>query len=402
MRTSLIHGGPDRPPGEHERAATDPAAAFHTDEPRCPAQVDDLAIALLELCAADLAGVAGPRTWPGPTACRWRAGGARRRHPVGRGAAPPRPPPRLPARLVGGPGPARPAAASGRRHEVLAAVTGAVIVVSAALAGAALVVGAALVGALVVGPAREPRRDLVDRVAGGGAAAARPGAPTGASWAGPGPPARAAGRPGPRRAAGAARPGAGGAMPRVPGPAAGLAGGGRGGHRRPVRGGRRGGRGPIWSWCRSLVLVTGLVAMAAVDLAVMRIPTRFVYVTGGVVVAGLVAVSLVDGPRRLWGAVLGAAVYGGLLVLHLASPRMLGFGDVRLGTLVGLAVGWCGWDEAQPVFGPVQAVLNAGLLAAVAGSVAGIVLLVVRRRDRPFPFGPAVAAAGLVVFLAGI
>jgi leader peptidase (prepilin peptidase)/N-methyltransferase len=154
----------------------------------------------------------------------------------------------------------------------------------------------------------------------------------------------------------------------------------------------------------ALTLVTGLVAMAAVDLAVMRIPSRFVYLTGAVVVAGLVAVSLVDGtPRRLWGAVLGAAVYGGmLLVLHLASPRMLGFGDVRLGTLVGLAVGWAGWDEAQPVFGPVQVVLNAALLAAVAGAVAGVILLVARGRDTPFPFGPAVAAAGLVVFLAGI
>lgn len=66
VRTSLIHGGPGRPPGEHERAATDPAAAFPTDEPRCPAPVDDLAIALLGLCGADLAGVAGPRHVAGP------------------------------------------------------------------------------------------------------------------------------------------------------------------------------------------------------------------------------------------------------------------------------------------------------------------------------------------------
>ena len=59
VRTSLTHGGPGRPPGEHERAVTDPAAAFPTDDPRCPAQVDDLASAPLELCGADLAGVAG-------------------------------------------------------------------------------------------------------------------------------------------------------------------------------------------------------------------------------------------------------------------------------------------------------------------------------------------------------
>lgn len=155
---------------------------------------------------------------------------------------------------------------------------------------------------------------------------------------------------------------------------------------------------PILCW------LAGLIAMSAVDIAVMRIPTRFVYVTGAAVTVGLLVVSLVDGtPRRMYGAVLGALLYGGmLLVLHLISPRMLGFGDVRLATLVGLAVGWCGWEATHPRLGPVQAVLNAGLLAGLLGSVAGIVLLVQRRRDRPFPFGPAVAISGALVALAVI
>jgi leader peptidase (prepilin peptidase)/N-methyltransferase len=91
-----------------------------------------------------------------------------------------------------------------------------------------------------------------------------------------------------------------------------------------------------------------------------------------------------------------------LLVLHLISPRMLGFGDVRLATLVGMAVGWAGWEAVHPVLAPVQAVLNAALLAAVGGAVVGMVLLVARGRDKPFPFGPAVAAAGLVVLLAAL
>jgi leader peptidase (prepilin peptidase)/N-methyltransferase len=151
-----------------------------------------------------------------------------------------------------------------------------------------------------------------------------------------------------------------------------------------------------------LCLLTGLIAMSAVDIAVMRIPTRFVYLTGAAVTVGFVVVSLVDGtPRRLYGALLGAALYGGmLLVLHLISPRMLGFGDVRLATLVGLALGWCGWEATHPRLGPVQAVLDAGLLAGLIGSVAGVILLVQRRRDRPFPFGPAVAVSGALVALA--
>jgi dTDP-4-dehydrorhamnose reductase len=63
VRTSLIYGGPGRPPSPHELAAADPDATFHDDELRCPVQVDDLAAALVELVALDVAGplhVAGP------------------------------------------------------------------------------------------------------------------------------------------------------------------------------------------------------------------------------------------------------------------------------------------------------------------------------------------------------
>jgi prepilin signal peptidase PulO-like enzyme (type II secretory pathway) len=151
-----------------------------------------------------------------------------------------------------------------------------------------------------------------------------------------------------------------------------------------------------------LALVTGLIAMCAVDLAVMRIPTRFVYVTAAAVLAGAALVAVLDGPaRRLAGAGVGALALGGfLLVLHLVSPRALGFGDVRLGILVGAAAGWSAWRPDHPVLMPVQGVLNAGLLAGLVGSVVGLTLLVVRRRDRPFPFGPALALGGLVVTLA--
>lgn len=153
-----------------------------------------------------------------------------------------------------------------------------------------------------------------------------------------------------------------------------------------------------------LALVTGLVAMSAVDLAVMRIPTRFVYATALAVAAGLVLAAVVDGPaRRLVGAGIGAAAFGGfLLVLHLISPRALGFGDVRLATLLGAVVGWAAWRADHPVLTPIQGVLNAGLLAGLVGSLAGLVLLVIRRRDRPFPFGPALALGGLVVALVSV
>ncbi len=153
-----------------------------------------------------------------------------------------------------------------------------------------------------------------------------------------------------------------------------------------------------------LVLISGLVAMSAVDLAVMRIPTRFLYATALPVVAGLVLVAAVDGPaRRLVGAAIGAAVLGGfLLVMHLIAPRALGFGDVRLATLLGAVAGWAAWRSDHPVLTPIQGVLNVGLLAGLVGSAVGLVLLVTRGRDRPFPFGPALAIGGLVVTLAAL
>jgi leader peptidase (prepilin peptidase) / N-methyltransferase len=160
--------------------------------------------------------------------------------------------------------------------------------------------------------------------------------------------------------------------------------------------------GAEWELVPALAFAAGMVAASAVDLAVMRLPTRFVWGTGGAVLAGIVLVSVVDGPfRRMEGALVGAVLLGGLfLVLHLISPRMLGFGDVRLATVVGMTVGWIGWRSDFPILSAFQATVNAGLLAGLIGAVAGLVLLVVRGRDRPFPFGPAIAAGGLVALLA--
>jgi dTDP-4-dehydrorhamnose reductase len=80
VRTSLLYGGPGRPASKHEQMAGDPEAAFYTDELRCPAQVDDLAAALLELCAGD---VAGPLHVAGPDAVsRWELAGLIAGRPV--------------------------------------------------------------------------------------------------------------------------------------------------------------------------------------------------------------------------------------------------------------------------------------------------------------------------------
>jgi leader peptidase (prepilin peptidase)/N-methyltransferase len=109
----------------------------------------------------------------------------------------------------------------------------------------------------------------------------------------------------------------------------------------------------------------------------------------------LTVASLAAGePERLWWAAAGAA--GALvffLALHVASPRAMGFGDVRLAALIGLYLGWLGLREV-----PV------GLfLGFLFGAVVGVAALLIGRAARrtQVPFGPFLAAGALLTVMAG-
>jgi leader peptidase (prepilin peptidase) / N-methyltransferase len=144
--------------------------------------------------------------------------------------------------------------------------------------------------------------------------------------------------------------------------------------------------------------------MSAVDLWCMRIPTRFAHATGVCVLAGLVVAAGLEGDAEpLFGAAVGGATFGGgLLALYLVSPRMLGFGDVRLGAVAGLVIGWLTWTPEHPVADPIAGVLGAALVAGLVGTVVGTVLLVIRRGSEPFPFGPSLAVGTVVVVLTSL
>lgn len=87
VRTSLIVGGPGHTPSRHERAALDPTLTFYDDEIRSPVQVGDLAAALLELAALE---VAGPLHVAGADdVSRAELAELVARRPVRRGPAPP-------------------------------------------------------------------------------------------------------------------------------------------------------------------------------------------------------------------------------------------------------------------------------------------------------------------------
>jgi leader peptidase (prepilin peptidase)/N-methyltransferase len=83
----------------------------------------------------------------------------------------------------------------------------------------------------------------------------------------------------------------------------------------------------------------------------------------------------------------GCAAFSLLFVVHVISPRGMGFGDV------GIALGWLGWQHVM--FG-----IFAGFLY---GAVIGLALMALRLRTRKqhIPFGPFLAAGTLTVVLVG-
>ena len=151
-----------------------------------------------------------------------------------------------------------------------------------------------------------------------------------------------------------------------------------------------------------LLLGASLVAVSVIDLQLLRIPDRVTFPTLALAVPMIAAVSLQhDEADAIRGALIGGATYFVLLLLpHLAYPRGMGFGDVKLALVMGLYLGWVGWTDDLPVIGPVRLVLYGLMLGCVLGVVFGLLSRVVTRRGGAFPFGPALAAACLVVVLA--
>jgi leader peptidase (prepilin peptidase) / N-methyltransferase len=142
-----------------------------------------------------------------------------------------------------------------------------------------------------------------------------------------------------------------------------------------------------------LFVFASLAAVSAIDLRVHRLPDVIVLPTLAAATVAMAAVSLARDDWASFGrALLGAALYFGLLfVPHLINPRGMGFGDVKLGALLGLALGWLapsGVDLISLVFG-----------AAIVGMVLGVVLgLTFRAGWRGvFPLGPALVFGAVVV-----
>jgi leader peptidase (prepilin peptidase) / N-methyltransferase len=155
--------------------------------------------------------------------------------------------------------------------------------------------------------------------------------------------------------------------------------------------------GLAWPLLFLLPLVPVGVALAVVDLRTRLLPTVVVWPTLGMTAVLAVLSGILEGDRdALVRAGLGAAlVFALFFALWWIHPAGMGYGDVRLSAVLGLALGYLGWPElAIGIYG--------GFLAF---SVPGL-LLALLRRDRAvlraaYPFGPFLLAGALAGVVLG-
>ncbi|WP_446040295.1 prepilin peptidase [Streptomyces sp. SID1121] len=148
-----------------------------------------------------------------------------------------------------------------------------------------------------------------------------------------------------------------------------------------------------------LLIVPFGALLARVDGAVRRLPDVLTLPLAAATAALLGVVALLPGGDGPGGGSWTTALLGGLalgacyFVLHLINPGGLGFGDVKLALVLGVALGWYGWG-----------VLAGGAFAGfLLFSLYGSALMLRRRTARgiTLPFGPFMIVGTLLGLLAG-
>jgi leader peptidase (prepilin peptidase)/N-methyltransferase len=153
--------------------------------------------------------------------------------------------------------------------------------------------------------------------------------------------------------------------------------------------------GADWELPAFLVLAAALVALSVIDLRSFLLPNRIVYplTIVSVLLLGFAGLAGGDGSTFVRALLGGVAAFAFFFILHVASPRSMGFGDVKLSFTLGLFLGWLGWGY----------VFLGLFLGFLYGAVIGVALIALRLRTRKdhVPFGPFLAAGTMTAILVG-
>jgi len=138
----------------------------------------------------------------------------------------------------------------------------------------------------------------------------------------------------------------------------------------------------------SLFVVAVMIVVFVYDLKHYLILDKVLLPAGVIAVIAMLFLPQID----IWRALLSSAIVGGffLVLVLISKERWMGWGDVKLGFLVGLILPW-----------PLTIVLL--LLAFVGGSVISLLLvgLKIKSMKDAVPFGTFLAAATIVTLIWG-
>ena len=153
--------------------------------------------------------------------------------------------------------------------------------------------------------------------------------------------------------------------------------------------------GSAWALPAYCVFAATAVAISAIDIEHMRIPSAVVYATA---VLGAPLLVLASAGTHDWSALESAAIGGAgafatFFALFYAVPKGIGFGDVRFAGLCGGFLGWLGYREVVAGF----------LISFVVAGVPAALLLAMHKvkRQPKIPFGPFLAAGTVIAVLFG-
>ena len=153
--------------------------------------------------------------------------------------------------------------------------------------------------------------------------------------------------------------------------------------------------GAAWDLPAFLVVLAGLLALAFTDLEHFLLPIRIVYPVLAMEAALLLLAAAATGQwsRLEVAAVTGAVAAASFFAIHFLNPKWMGFGDVRLAGVIGLALGWLG-----------AAIALLGIfLGFLLGAIVGVALIVTKRIDAKahIPFGVFLALGAFIAVYAG-
>ncbi len=142
-----------------------------------------------------------------------------------------------------------------------------------------------------------------------------------------------------------------------------------------------------------LYLLWLAVSLSVIDIRTHTLPNRYVLPAYPIAGALLLTAALAVGvPHHALNALGGGVAMAGLYwVLWFVYPAGMGFGDVKLAGVLGMFLGFLGWEHV---------VLGAGA-GFVAGGLWGLALIVSRRgtAKSAIPFGPSMLVGALGTML---